>query len=336
MRHVHRALFVLLFSILLAPLAAAQSGKIAGTITDAQTGETLIGVNVLIEGTSQGAVTNENGYFVILNVSPGTYTVRASYIGYASQVLEDVVVNIDQTTTLDIQMREQVIEGEEVVVTAERPVVQPDVSASLANITTEEIERLPVSSISGAVGLQAGILGLEVRGSGSDELSFMVNGLTFRDERNNTPFTGLSITAVDEIQVQTGGFNAEYGNVRSGIVNVVTKEGWRDRYGVDVIMRYSPPDQKHFGPPANDPNSYWIRPYVDPDVAFVGTENGGWSEAVQSQYPEFQGWVALAEERLRDDDPTNDRARRPSSKRFSGSIGSSSKSLIPTTRWTSV
>ncbi len=292
--------------LLLVPAAFAQTGKIAGTVTEAQTGESLIGVNIAIEGTTQGAVTNENGYYVILNVDPGSYTIRASYIGFATQLVEEVRVNIDQTTTVDIVMTEQVIEGEEVVVTAERPVVQPDVSASLANIEAEEIERLPVSTISGAIGLQAGILGLEVRGSDPNELSFMVNGLTFRDERTNAPFTGISLTAVEEIQVQTGGFNAEYGNVRSGVVNVVTKDGWRDRFGVDAIVRYSPPAQKHFGPMANDPNAYWIRPYVDQDVAFVGTQDGDWDEATRSQYPEFAGWIALSEERLRDDDPTND------------------------------
>ncbi len=286
--------------------ALAQSGDISGQVTEAATGEPLIGVNVAIEGTTQGAVTDTEGYYVILNVSPGTYTLRASYIGFTTQVVEDVRVNIDQTTTINIEMGEEVIEGEEVIVTAVRPVVQPDVSASLANIGSQEIERLPVSSVEGAIGLQAGVLGLSVRGSSTDELNFMVNGLSFRDERDNTPFTTISIAAVDEIQVQTGGFNAEYGNVRSGVVNVVTKEGGRNRYSADVIARYSPPSQKHFGAPANDPDSYWIRPYVDPEVAFVGTTEGGWDEATQEQYPEFEGWIALSEERLSDDDPSND------------------------------
>ncbi len=303
--------FVISFSFVAALLfmarpGLAQSGKIGGSITDAETGEELIGVNVAVEGTTQGAVTDADGYYVILNVSPGTYTLRASYIGFATQIIEDVRVNIDQTTTVDVAMREEVIEGEEVVVTAVRPVVQPDVSASLANIDSEEIERLPVSSVTGAIGLQAGVLGLSVRGGSTDEVNFMVNGLTFRDERDNSPYTGISIAAVEEIQVQTGGFNAEYGNVRSGVVNVVTKEGSRSRYSADVIARYSPPSQKHFGPPANDPDSYWIRPYVDPDVAFVGTRSGGWDAATQAQYPEFAGWISLSEETLADDDPTND------------------------------
>ncbi|HMB93400.1 MAG TPA: carboxypeptidase-like regulatory domain-containing protein [Rhodothermales bacterium] len=284
----------------------AQSGKIAGQITDAATGEALPGVNVLIEGTSQGTISNAEGYYVMLNVAPGTVILRASFIGFTPQRIEGVRVNIDQTTTVDIAMREETLGLEEVVVTAERPVVQRDVSNSQANITAEEIQSLPVSSVSSVVGLQAGVQGLSVRGSGSDELSFMVNGLTLQNERNNAPYTTISLASIEEVQVQTGGFNAEYGNVRSGVINVVTKEGQRDRYTVDVIARYSPPAQKHFGAPANDLNSYWIRPYVDPAVAFTGTENGAWDEATQQQYPTFEGWVAVAEDRLTDDDPTND------------------------------
>jgi hypothetical protein len=307
LRHVLGSLALcLVSSLFLAGAAFAQSGTISGTVTDAETGETLIGVNILIEGTTQGAVTNTEGYYVLLNVSPGTHMLRASYVGFSTQVIENVRVNIDQATTVDIEMSEQVLEGEEVLVTAERPVVQPDVSASQANITAESIERLPVSDVTEAIGLQAGIVGLSVRGSSADELNVMVNGLSFRDERDNTPFMGVSMAAVEEIQVQTGGFNAEYGNVRSGVINVVTKEGPRNSYDVDIIARYSPPSQKHFGPMANDPEAFWIRPFLDPDVAFVGTENGAWSEELRSQYPEFAGWIALSEERMRDDDPTND------------------------------
>jgi outer membrane receptor protein involved in Fe transport len=195
---------------------------------------------------------------------------------------------------------------DEVVITAEIPVVQADVSNSQLNVTSEQIEALPVSSVSSVVGLQAGVQGLSVRGSGSDELSFMVNGLNLKDERSNTSFTNISLTSVEEIQVQTGGFNAEYGNVRSGVVNVVTKEGGRSQYSADVIMRYSAPQQKHFGALADDLNSYWVRPFTDPDVAYSGTESGAWDDATQDQYPNFEGWVSISDKLLKDDDPSND------------------------------
>ncbi len=306
MRYVVRLVALVGMGLVFIPSAWAQAGKIAGRVTDASTGEPLPGVNVVVVGSTQGSTTDVDGYYNILNVPPGTYRLRASFIGFTPQVVEDVRVNIDLTTTINFALQEEVIQGEEVVVTAQRPVVQPDLSASMASVTAEKIEQLPVSSVTAVVGLQAGIQGLSVRGSGADELAFNLNGLTLRDERDNTPYTSISLASVQEVQVQTGGFNAEYGNVRSGVINVVTKEGTASRYEVDAILRYSPPAQKHFGPPANDPNSYWIRPFLDPEVAWTGTKNGAWDQATQDQYPEFDGWIAESEKRLNDDDPTND------------------------------
>ncbi len=294
-----------LTAIFFAGSVFAQSGKIAGRVTD-ESGTGLPGVNLFIPATLQGAISDLDGYYTILNVSPGTYTLRSSFVGFTTQIVEGVRVNIDQTTTVDFQLTEDTVGLEELIVTAELPVVQADVSNSQLNVTSDEIEALPVSSINSVVGLQAGIQGLSVRGSGSDELSFMVNGLTLRDERNNAPYTSISLSSVEEVQVQTGGFNAEYGNVRSGVVNVVTKEGARNHYTGSAILRYSAPAQKHFGSRADDPNAYWIRPFIDPDVAFTGTEAGGWDEFTQAQYPRFEGWIAISEERLKDDDPSND------------------------------
>lgn len=299
-------LWIFLIALCTTSVAWAQSGKLAGRITDAATGDPLPGVNVLLAGTTQGTITDIDGYYVILNVKPGTVTVQASFIGFTTQNVEGVRVFIDQTTTVDFVLQESTVGLEEVVITASRPVVQRDVSNSQLNVGSDEIEALPVASVSSVVGLQAGIQGLSVRGGGSDELSFMVNGLTLRDERNNSPFTAISLSAVEEVQVQTGGFNAEYGNVRSGVINVVTKEGSPNRFSTAVTLRYSPPAQKHFGSNANDRNSFWIRPFIDPEVAWTGTRNGAWDQSTQNQYPDFEGWIAISESFLKDDDPTND------------------------------
>ncbi|HEX7358218.1 MAG TPA: DUF2012 domain-containing protein [Ignavibacteriaceae bacterium] len=309
---------LLLFSILALNIFStqifAQVGKISGTVRDASNNEALIGANVLIEGTNIGAATNVDGSFVILNVSPGTYNLKASMVGYAASIFTNVRVNIDQTTDVNFKLSSNAFQTEEVVVIATTPIVQKDVSSSRVNLNVEEIQNLPVSSISGVIGLQAGVRsGLEIRGGAADQTAFLVNGVTLRDERDNSPFTGISYSAIDEVQIQTGGFNAEYGNVRSGLVNVVTKEGNRDRYTFSLISRYSGASQKHFGMSAHDPNSYWIRPFVDPQVAWFGTEaidpvsgQPVWDNYTQQQYPQFDGWVAIAEQTLLDDDPTND------------------------------
>ncbi len=292
-------------ALLAASVAFGQSGKIAGRVTD-DAGAPIPGANVVLVGDVRGAATDADGYYVILNISPGSYALRGSFIGFTPQTVQDVRVNIDQTTVIDFRLNASAVGLDEVVVTADLPVVQADVSNSQLNVSSDQIEALPVSSISSVVGLQAGVQGLSVRGSGSDELAFMVNGLGLRDERNNAPFTNISLTSVQEVQVQTGGFNAEYGNVRSGVVNVVTREGSPDRYQVDAIVRYSPPAQKHFGARADALDAYWIRPFMDPDVAWSGTESGAWDEATQQQYPNFEGWVAVSDQLLRDDNPDND------------------------------
>ncbi len=290
-------------------LFAGTTGKIAGTITDVETGETLPGVNVLIEGTSYGAVTNLEGYYVILNVPPGTYTLKAKMVGYAEQRIQGVRVEIDLTTTINVKLKPEVLEGETITVVATRPVVQQDISASQANVEAAQVAVLPIQRVSEVVGVQAGILGLEVRGGAAGDLAFMLDGAMLRDERTNAPLTNISLASVKEVKVQTGGFNAEYGNVRSGIANVVTKEGERDAYSSSLRFEYSPPAPKHFGPSAYAPDSYWNYPYLNDEVCWIGTE-AAWSSPekryLQRQYPRFIGWNAISQQTLQDNDPNND------------------------------
>ncbi len=302
-----RYLLLFFLIIITSSFLVAQTGKISGTITDATNNEPLIGANVIIQGTSMGAATNISGYYAILNIPPGKYNIKISSIGYAAKTIVDVVVNINQTTLIDATLQEQTIQTEEVVVTARTPIVQKDVSSSQINLDVKQIQSLPVSSIVGAIGLQAGIQdGLVIRGGGANQTGFMVNGITLRDARDNSPFTGISYTAVDQVQIQTGGFNAEYGDVRSGLINVVTKEGPKDKYYFSFIGRYSGASPKHFGSSPQDPNSYWIRPYVDPAVAWTGTQNGAWDENLQKQYPDFEGWIAIANQMNSNDNPNDD------------------------------
>lgn len=300
-----KLLCTLALLVLPATLAFAQSGKIAGRVVDAASGDPLPGVNVVLDGTTQGATSDIDGYYNILNVRPGEYDVRASFIGYTPELATGVRVNIDLTTELNFELQEETLGLDEVVVQASRPVVQRDVSASVANLSAAEIENLPVTDVAEVIGLQAGFeRGLTVRGSGGDQVSFRVDGLNLATGRGNNPFTAISYTAVDEVQVQTGGFNAEYGNVRSGLINVVTKEGNRNRYTADFIVRYAPAQEKSFAGHdidgnevlyPNSPNSPFMRPYYDSAVAFDGTTSGGWDIYAQDNNREFVGWNTLAD-----------------------------------------
>jgi outer membrane receptor protein involved in Fe transport len=294
----------LLFSTQL--LLAGITGAIAGSVKSADTGEAMIGANVYLVGTTLGSASDSYGYYVILNVPPGTYTLEVSMVGYERLQVTNVEVAIDLTTRINVDMRSEVMGMGEVTVVAERPVVIPDMSNSLANIRAETIERLPVVSLTQVVGLQAGIEGLTIRGSSSYQSAFLVDGLSLNDERANRPFTAVSLSSVQEVQVQTGGFNAEYGYARSGIISVVTREGDRDLYTGMATYRYSPPTPKHFGPSIFSDHTYFTRPYMDPEVAWTGTDTGVWDVYEQRQYPRFGGFNAISEALLQDDNPGND------------------------------
>ncbi len=286
---------------------AGTTGKIAGQITDSETGDALPGVNIFLEGTSLGAATDIDGYYYILNVPPTTYSMVVSYVGYADHTIKDVVAEIDLTTTINLALQSEILTTDAVIVVAERELVQNDVAASQRSITSEQIEALPFTSVSEVVGMEAGVTSnLEIRGSSANEVLFMVDGISFRDDRNNRPITTIPLSAVQEVSVQSGGFGAEFSNVRSGVVNVVTKEGDPNRYAGSITVKASPTQPKHFGISPFDPNSYWLRPYLDPDVCWTGTKNGVWDDYTQDQYKGFDGWNKVAADLLQDDDPTND------------------------------
>ncbi len=212
-------------------LPASGQGKIAGRVTDSATGESLIGVNILIKGTQQGTVTDTDGNYVLLNVRPGAYTLVFSYIGFQTQRVTDVPVTTGQTTRTDLEMREQVIQGEEIVVRAERPLVQKDLTASKKTVIAEEIDQLPVESLFGVLATQAGVTQgasgeLHIRGGRSNEIAYLVDGLSVGNPFNtNGIATSVATDAIQEMTVISGAFNAEYGKAMSGIVNLVTKEG---------------------------------------------------------------------------------------------------------------
>lgn len=301
------ALKIVFLCLISSSLWGATTGKIAGRVTDAATGGPLAGINVMVLETILGAATDADGYYTILNVPPGTYSLQSSAIGYARSTMENVRVNIDLTTTIDFQLQTEAVVGEEVVVVATAPIVQPDISSNIANVSAAEIENVSVAGVSEFIDLQAGIEpGLQIRGSGLDEVAFVLDGVTMRQGRTNQAFTDISYTSIKEFQIQTGGFNAEYGNVRSGIVNIVTKEGSPERYSADVILRYTPAQKMHFGVAADDPSSYFMRPYLDPDVAEVGATEGGWDLYTQRQYPIWEGWDKNIKDWADDDDLTND------------------------------
>ncbi len=228
---MYKAGFLLILGCFLGIHVAAGQGKIAGKITDGETGEALIGVNVIIEGTTQGTVTDADGNYVLLNLRPGEYALRFSYIGFAAQQVTGLRVTTGQTTRYDVEMSEEVIGGEEIVVQAERPLVQKDLTSSKTTTNAEEIEALPVEGFFGVLTTQAGVTtgpggAIHIRGGRSNEVAYLVDGMSVGNPfETNGLATSVAADAIQEMTVISGAFNAEYGKAMSGIVNLVTKEG---------------------------------------------------------------------------------------------------------------
>lgn len=204
---------------------AGTTGKIAGVVTDKNTGEPIIGANVYLEGTVLGASTDADGYYYIINVPPGTYTVVVQMIGYKTVKMENVRINVNLTTHLDFELTETAIEGEEVVVVAHRPIVQKDLTSTVANISSDEIKALPVDNFQQVVELQAGVVGGHFRGGRTGEVSYLIDGIPVNDPFNNSMGATVENGAIQQLEVISGTFNAEYGQAMSGVVNIVTKEG---------------------------------------------------------------------------------------------------------------
>lgn len=223
--------YILSFIFFLMPCVLfAQAGKITGTLLDAETKEPLIGATVGIQGTTKGAITDIDGNYLMLNVAPGTYIIEARYIGYATVVVQEVIVRTGLTTEQDFELAPESFEGEELVVVAEREVILKDVTSSESRVSSDEIEKLPVQELNDVVRLQSGVNvsddgGIHIRGGRSSEVSYVVDGIRVTDDYDRSNGVRIENESVQELQVISGTFNAEHGQAMSGIVNVVTKSG---------------------------------------------------------------------------------------------------------------
>ncbi len=221
----NKAVTTLIFSMLLSiSLFAQTSGKLVGRVTD-QAGEPLIGANVIIDGTTMGAATDIEGYYSIINVRAGTYSIRFRFLGYKTRVVENIRVSPDQTTKLDAILELEVIEGEEVIVVAQKSLVEYNQTSSVSSVNKEDIKNLPVQSLSEIVNLQAGVVDGHFRGGRIGEVQYQVDGVTVNNPFSNSSMLEIDRSVIEEVQVISGTFDAKYGQAMSGVVNTVLKTG---------------------------------------------------------------------------------------------------------------
>jgi len=210
-------------------LFGGTTGKIAGRVVDAETGNPLIGANVIVVGTSYGSATDMNGNYNILRLPPGVYSVRATMMGYGSVVVAQIHVSVDKTSRVNFELNPAVMSGETVSIVAEKPIVQRDLTSTEAVVGSDAISRLPVDRIEDVINLQAGVMEGHMRGGRAGEVMYMIDGIPVNDVYSGESAIEVENNSVAELQVISGTFNAEYGQAMSGIVNIVTKEG-KDKY----------------------------------------------------------------------------------------------------------
>lgn len=226
MRFLLQSLLKACIAIIFTSLSFAQTGKVAGKVTDGATGEGLPFVNVIIEGTNYGAASDIDGFYSIIGVPPGKYNIKASAIGYNSVTVTDARVSIDLTTKIDFQLYETSIElKEEVVVIASRPLITKDLTSSTAIVGADEIAMLPVTEFQEILQLQAGVVGGNVRGGRSGEVVYAIDGVPVTDVFDGSTVVDINANSIQELQFVSGAFNAEYGKALSGYVNIATKDG---------------------------------------------------------------------------------------------------------------
>ncbi|MFZ1518592.1 MAG: TonB-dependent receptor [Ignavibacteriaceae bacterium] len=217
-------------------LFAGTTGKIAGKVIDKKTGEPIPFVNVIIEGTNFGAATDLEGEYVILNLPPGKYNVKAQAIGYQAQVTQNIQVSIDLTSKVDFELMDTAVELETIVVEGKSDLIRKDITSSQSLISSDQIEQLPVTELDDVLQLQAGVSRgadgqFHIRGGRTSEIAYWVNGISITDAYDNSRGIAIDNNSIQELQVISGTFNAEYGNAMSGIVNTVTKEGGKEYHG---------------------------------------------------------------------------------------------------------
>ncbi len=211
--------------------ALAQSGRVSGKVTDKETGEPLIGANVIIVGTSFGAASDINGDYLIRQVPPGNYSIKASYIGYQDVTISGMRVVAGLTANEDFQLSSSKITTGEVVIVSKRPLIEKSSTNAMRIVGSEDISALPIRNINDIVALQPGVVQQDgetfIRGSRPDETGYMVEGADVKNvlNRNGGSLVDVTPDALQEILVQAGGYTAEYGNANAGIVSSDFKTG---------------------------------------------------------------------------------------------------------------
>ena len=255
------ALIGLIFLAHPVALIAGTTGKISGHVRD-QDRKPIIGATVAVVNQPFGAFTDDTGLYNIINLPPGTYSVRVTYVGYETITVEEINVSADHTTEIDAEIKQTAIQAAEIVVSAKRLPIDVNLTDTRASLSSKEIEKLPVQDLQDVVNLQAGVVDGHFRGGRKEEVQYQVDGISVNNAYDNKSTLTLDRSVLKEVQVISGTFDAEYGQAMSGVVNAVLKDGSEDfRWNAEAYFGspYYPEDDTRpvaFKAPAGSRQSY--------------------------------------------------------------------------------
>jgi outer membrane receptor protein involved in Fe transport len=277
-RGAQRALFVAALLLLtVSTLTAQTAGKVSGVVKDQDTGEALVGANVVIIGTTMGAATDVDGSYFMINVPPGKYEIEASILGYQKIRQRDVIVNSGKTTTVNFTLKGSALIQQEVIIQATRPDVQPEKTSTSTVFRPEDVESLAgMRDIGDVIGLAADVTDGHFRGGRANEEYYTLQGMGIVNPYDATAAFRPILSAVEEIEVITSGFGAQYGNAQSGVVNITMKEGKSDKWTSRFEVRARAPGLKYFGPSVYDQSAQpYLQKLADPNFWKYGDATTG-------------------------------------------------------------
>ena len=239
-KHLPKILFFIL--LVIAANASSQTGSISGIVVDSAKNP-VPDVNIKIKGSYIGTASDIDGKFTLEKVPEGEYTVSVSSIGYKTVEYTDIKVKKDEVTELNVNLNTSSFTvGEEILVIGERPLLDIEQTESKHVMNAKDIEGKIVENVVDVVTLQPGVIkqddALFIRGGRSDDNSFLLDGVSVQDPLAGTGFgLQLSAQALEEVEVITGGYNAEYGQATSGVVNVKTKDGAYNKFSLNLSYK---------------------------------------------------------------------------------------------------
>jgi len=246
-----RIIFTAALMMLYASVAfAGNTGIISGLVTD-ENGKGVSGALVVVKGANMFATTNADGYYVVNGVPVGYFDVKASRVGYSEMNVTGVKVVADLRTNVSFQLQSK-ITGEHHI-EAVRPLIEFKETATTDTIDSDAIDKQVVDEFADMLARTPGIvyedsdvstLNLHIRGGRGSEIAYIVDGVNITNPVAGGAGMQVPTDAIAEINVIKAGWDAEYGEAQSGIINISTKEG-RDTYMGNVDVVYEVYTGKH-------------------------------------------------------------------------------------------